>query len=96
VTKAEITQKVSKITKNFRLKGTQMLAKMTVKNQITLPKAIVSQLGGSDYFEVALKGQQIILTPLRLNQADAVRSKLAQLGLTQGAVMDALAWARQQ
>jgi hypothetical protein len=73
-----------------------MLAKMTVKNQITLPKAIVAQLGGSDYFEVALKDQQIILTPLHLNKADAVRSKLALLGLTTDDAADAVAWARQQ
>jgi hypothetical protein len=73
-----------------------MLAKMTVKNQITLPKAIVSQLGGSDYFEVALKDQKIILTPLHLNKADAVRNKLALLGLTTGDAADAVAWARQQ
>ncbi len=73
-----------------------MLAKMTVKNQITLPKAIVAQLGGSDYFEVTLKDQQITLTPLHLNKADAVRSKLAQLGLAASDAADAVAWVRQQ
>ena len=30
-----------------------MLAKKTVKNQITLPKAIVERLSKTDYFEVA-------------------------------------------
>ncbi len=53
-----------------------MLAKRTVKNQITLPKAIASQFPDVEYFEVRTENQRIILEPLRHGQADAVRKKL--------------------
>ena len=39
-----------------------MLAKKTVKNQITLPKAVVSRFGNVEYFEVSAEGDSIILT----------------------------------
>jgi hypothetical protein len=36
-----------------------MLAKVTSKNQITLPKAVVSQFPGVEYFEVRAEGEKI-------------------------------------
>ena len=41
-----------------------MLAKKTVKNQITLPKSIVDRLPKTDYFEVSLRGEEIVLRPV--------------------------------
>ena len=41
-----------------------MIAKKTVKNQITLPKAIVERLPKTDYFEVSLRGEEILLRPV--------------------------------
>ncbi len=41
-----------------------MLAKKTVKNQITLPKAIVDRLPKTDYFEVSLRSEEILLRPV--------------------------------
>jgi hypothetical protein len=41
-----------------------MLAKKTVKNQITLPKAIVERLPNTDYFEISLQGDAIFLRPV--------------------------------
>jgi hypothetical protein len=41
-----------------------MLAKKTVKNQMTLPKAIVERLPKTDYFEVSLRGEEICLRPV--------------------------------
>jgi hypothetical protein len=38
---------------------------------------------------------QIILTPVKLQRADAVREKLAELNITEQDVEDAVAWARQ-
>ena len=35
---------------------TDMLAKKTVKNQITLPKALVDELPDTEYFELRLEG----------------------------------------
>ncbi len=42
-----------------------MLAKMTAKNQLTLPKTVTDGVGASDYFEVETRNGQIILTPVR-------------------------------
>jgi hypothetical protein len=75
-----------------------MLAKLTAKNQVTLPKRALDALGRSEmptYFEVAVEGGRIILTPARIGSADAVRRKLAELGVTEADVADAIAWARQ-
>ncbi len=58
-----------------------MLAKMTAKNQLTLPKAVTNAVGPTDYFEVEVRDGQIILTPVRIQRADAVRAKLAELNL---------------
>ncbi|MEH1869338.1 MAG: AbrB/MazE/SpoVT family DNA-binding domain-containing protein [Nostoc sp.] len=72
-----------------------MLAKLTSKNQLTLPKSITREIGEAKYFEVKVEGGQIILTPVKIQRADAVRSKLADLGLSEQDVADAVAWARQ-
>ena len=71
-----------------------MLAKLTSKNQLTLPKAVVSDFQGAEYFDVTKENGRIVLTPVRLNRADAVRAKLAELGLSEADVAEAVAWAR--
>ena len=72
-----------------------MLAKLTSKNQLTLPKSVTNALGAVDYFEVKAKGGQIILTPVRIQRADAVRAKLAELDIAEQDIVDAVAWAKQ-
>jgi hypothetical protein len=71
-----------------------MLAKITSKNQLTLPKAVTQAVGPAEYFEVEARDGQIVLTPVRIQRADAVRAKLAELALTEADVADAVAWAR--
>ncbi|MFZ4728723.1 MAG: AbrB/MazE/SpoVT family DNA-binding domain-containing protein [Pseudanabaena sp.] len=71
-----------------------MLAKLTSKNQLTLPKSITKAIGDSEYFDVKVEGGQIILTPVKIQRADAVRSKLAALDLSEQDIADAIAWAR--
>lgn len=71
-----------------------MLAKLTSKNQITLPKAVVSEVAAAEYFEVAVENGRIVLTPVRIQQAQAVRDKLQQLGISEQDVQDAVDWAR--
>ena len=71
------------------------LAKLTAKNQLTLPKSITREIGETEYFEVTVEGQQIILTPVKIQRADAVRAKLAELGINERDVADAVDWARQ-
>ena len=72
-----------------------MLAKLTSKNQLTLPKSVTNAVGAVEYFEVQAKGGQIILTPVRIQRADSVRAKLAELDITEQDVADAVSWARQ-
>jgi hypothetical protein len=75
-----------------------MLAKKTVKNQITLPKAIVEKLPNTDYFEVSLQGEEIVLKPVVIEakgtKLERVRSKMKALGLTEKDVDAAIRWAR--
>lgn len=71
-----------------------MLAKRTTKNQLTLPKAVVAATGEADYYDVSTDNGRIILTPLRIQRADALRAKLAELGIKQDEVKDAIKWAR--
>lgn len=73
-----------------------MLAKLTAKNQLTLPKAVLAPYQGTQYFEVADENGRIVLTPVRLNRAAAVRAKLASLGLSESDVADAVGWARKK
>jgi len=72
-----------------------MLAKMTAKNQLTLPKSITAAVDSPEYFEVEARNGQIVLTPVRIQRGDAVRARLAELGLGEQDVADAVAWARQ-
>ena len=71
-----------------------MLAKLTSKNQLNIPKSITKAIGDSEYFDVKVEGGQIILTPVKIQRADAVRSKLAALNLSEQYIADAVAWAR--
>lgn len=71
-----------------------MLAKLTSKNQLTLPKTAVEATGNPEYFEIETHAGQLILTPVRLQRADAVRAKLAELGLGDDDLAAAVAWAR--
>jgi len=45
---------------------------------------------------VEVDGDRLVLTPTRLGAAAAVRRKLAELGVTEADVADAVAWARQK
>jgi hypothetical protein len=75
-----------------------MLAKKTSKNQITLPKAIVDKLPKTDYFEVSLRGEDILLRPVVIEakgtKLDRIRKKIKDLGLTEKDVDAAIRWAR--
>ena len=71
-----------------------MLAKLTSKNQLTLPKAITTSVEPAEYFDVTTENGRIVLTPVRVNRADGVRAKLAELGLTEHDVSDAISCAR--
>ncbi|MGD8950804.1 MAG: AbrB/MazE/SpoVT family DNA-binding domain-containing protein [Desulfobacterales bacterium] len=73
-----------------------MMAKLTSKNQITIPKKIIEQLGATRYFQVELQEGVILLKPLKTFDTDLVkiRSKIKKLGLTPDSVGEAVKWAR--
>jgi len=71
-----------------------MLAKITSKNQLTLPKSVVAAVGPAEYFDVETRNGAIVLTPVRIQRGDAVRAKLAELGLQEQDIAAAVAWAR--
>ena len=73
-----------------------MLAKLSSKNQLTLPKSITAAVASAEYFDVMVRDGQIILTPVRIQLGDAVRAKLAELDLGETDVDAALAWARER
>ena len=75
-------------------RGMIVLTKLTSKNQLTLPKAVTAAVEGTKYFDVTTENGRIVLTPVRVNRADGVRAKLAELGLSEADVKDAVAWAR--
>ena len=65
-----------------------MPVKLTSKNRLTLPGA------ATDCFDVTTENGRIVLTPVRVNRADGVRAKLAEPGLSETDVKEAVAWAR--
>jgi hypothetical protein len=75
-----------------------MLAKLTTKNQLTLPRKIVKEFSGIEYFDVDVRDGQIVLVPVRINPMDAnlagIRKKMEKLGIMPSDVEDAVRWAR--
>ena len=73
-----------------------MLAKLTAKNQITIPKKVIEQLPDVKYFDVELKDGNVVLKPLRVYNTDLgqIRSKIKKLGLKPDCVAEAVKWAR--
>jgi hypothetical protein len=73
-----------------------MLAKITSKNQITIPKKIIEQLPEVEYFEVELKDGVVMLKPLRVynTSLEKIRTKIKKLDLQENTVKEAIEWAR--
>ena len=69
-----------------------MLAKRNSRNQITLPKAIIADFEGTDYFDVTQENGRIVLDPVRsaprnwsLADAESYMEKLRLLKIPAGA-----------
>jgi bifunctional DNA-binding transcriptional regulator/antitoxin component of YhaV-PrlF toxin-antitoxin module len=73
-----------------------MLAKLTAKNQITIPKKILSQLPDVEYFDVEINDGLVLLKPVKVVEADlqGIRAKIQKLGLSEDCVAEAVSWAR--
>ena len=77
-----------------------MLAKKTSKNQITLPKAVISAFPDAQYFDVRIEQDRISLMPVKISPAgsgiESVREKMRKLGITEKDVGEAIRWARRK
>lgn len=75
-----------------------MLAKVTSKNQITIPKKIMDQLPGVKYFDVVLKNGVVVLKPVELYDTglEEIRQKIKKLGLSRDSIAEAIEWARKK
>ncbi len=74
-----------------------MLAKITSKNQITIPKAIMEQLPPTEYFDLELKEGVVTMQPAQVSTVglETIRARMQQLGLNEKSVIDAVRWARE-
>jgi bifunctional DNA-binding transcriptional regulator/antitoxin component of YhaV-PrlF toxin-antitoxin module len=76
-----------------------MLAKVTTKNQITLPRNIVKEFKGIEYFDAVVHDGRIVLEPVRIRPVSAdlagIRKKMERLGVTEADVAEAIQWSRQ-
>ena len=72
-----------------------MSPKSVAKDPFALPEKTSGELGPVEYVEVVAPNGQVAQTPVRLHRADAVRARLAELGLTERDVRDAVTWARE-
>jgi hypothetical protein len=76
------------------------LAKLTSKNQLTLPRDVVREFPGVEYFEVRVRGEEIVLRPVTFaptgDLIEKVRRHIGALGLTEADVEEAVRWARRR
>lgn len=77
-----------------------MLAKRTFKNQITIPKKIITKFGNVEYFDVTAREGEIVLRPVEIlpreSRLSTIRKKIKSLGLTENDIEEAIKWARKE
>ena len=73
-----------------------MISKKTSKNQITLPKRIVSRFPESVYFDITVEEGRIVLRPVDPDALGKVQRKLEELGIRERDVASAVAWVRER
>jgi bifunctional DNA-binding transcriptional regulator/antitoxin component of YhaV-PrlF toxin-antitoxin module len=73
-----------------------MLAKITSKNQITIPKKIIEKIPNVKHFDIELKDGIIIMKPIKFydTNLDQIRAKVKKLGLKENNVAEAIKWAK--
>jgi hypothetical protein len=71
-----------------------MLVRKTLKNQVTLPKAFLRQLPDVQYFDISVRGGEIVLRPAVVtasgDRVKTVRDKMRALGLSERDVDDVI------
>jgi hypothetical protein len=76
-----------------------LLTKLTSKNQVTLPAALLKKLPAAEYFDASIEDGALVLRPVRITPAadiDMVRDRLRDSGVGPEAVRDAVRWARRK
>ena len=73
-----------------------MLAKITSKNQITIPKKIIEKIPDAKHFDIEFKNGVVILKPIKFfdTNLDQIRAKVKRLGLKEDSVAEAIQWAK--
>ena len=71
-----------------------MLIKVSNKNQITLPKKVMTHFANTEYFEVSEDQGRIVLVPVTVRKTEAIRAKLALLGIDANDIKAAVQWAK--
>ena len=73
-----------------------MFAKMTSKNQITIPKKIIEKIPNVKHFDIELKDGVIIMKPIKFydTNLDQIRAKIKKIGLKENSVAEAIKWAK--
>ena len=69
-----------------------MLARLTATKQLVLPDKLLPSCPGVDCFSASVEDRRIVLVPLHPARAGPVREKLAELGISEQDVTDAVAW----
>lgn len=81
------------------------LAKLSPKNQLTLPKDVVSHYPDVHYFEIRDSGTEITLAPVLIPSGkdekaweglEKIRKRIADAGITERDIEEAAAWARKK
>ena len=69
-----------------------MLAKITSKNQITIPKKIIEKMPDIKHFDIEFKDGVVIMKPIQFydTNLDQIRAKIKKLGLTEDSVAEAI------
>ncbi len=77
-----------------------MLAKLTSKNQITLPRDVVKEFKGIDYFDAVVQDGRIVLEPVQIRPVagnlQGIREKMRKLRISEADVAEAVRWSRQK
>lgn len=74
--------------------STTPVAVLTRENQITVPEGVLADFPDSIYFEVTAENGRIVLTPIEPAPIEEVWAKIAESGITEQDVADAIQWAR--
>jgi hypothetical protein len=75
-----------------------MLAKLTSKNQITLPKSAVNAFEGAAYYDVEVRPEGLLLRPAKIHVASQTlkeaRKGFKKKGFDEDTIVRAVRWAR--